>query len=349
VKHHALRSTLLGVLLAATGCGFGGGSQGTSAASTALGSTISGSTSGTTTQAPVCNKVVVETDQLTLSSAGVGQQLQASGYFTDGRVRDLSHLATWSVSDPTVATVDSQGYLWPIAAGTVSVQATYSSVNAAGTITVGAASVGATPANLLASIGALTAPDKLVVNPTVRNVVDANGTQQILVLGWWQATGVLTDVTQAATITVSDTTLASVDAFGVVTALGTGTVTITAAWQGQQATAELGLGSTAALANGDQPSVVTPPGTTVVVTTPPPLSYATAVLPILNGSCTSCHGVSQPALTPYSAAMSTAVTAGNPGASPIVQKTQPSGDMHFYLTAAQAQTISDWVQQGANP
>ena len=151
---------LCALLAVSSGCGGFGGSGGLPQAAR---STAPASTAAPGATAPLCNKVVVETDGLTLALGGIGQQLQASGYFTDGRVRDLTHLVTWSVSDPSVAAIDSQGYLWPIAAGSVSVQATCSNVRASGTLTVTAAAAGATPANLGAAIGALPPPDQLVV------------------------------------------------------------------------------------------------------------------------------------------------------------------------------------------
>jgi hypothetical protein len=298
---------------------------------------------------------------------------------TDGHIRDVTHVATWSVADPTIAVIDSNAFAWPLNAGTTAVQATYQGLSATGQLTVAPAATGSGPMPadaLQAALANIAAPTSLVVSPMQVNLVDPASSYQLLVWGWFGPENALADVTQAAQITISDPTIASVDSMGVVSELQAGTVTITCAWQGQQAAAEIAFGPRANLPQGNTPVVVgnaavaaangsmqaqsqattqttttqttTTQTTTTQTTTPPAVSYATDVLPILQSTCAACHGSSEPALSPYSAAMQF-VVAGNPGASLMVQKTQPGGSMAGMCTGAQQTTILQWVADGAAP
>ncbi len=324
ISRHSVLGATFGAVLVLQGCGgFGSnGSSGSSASAAVPGST----TSATSANAPVCNAVVVETDGVEIPQGVLAQQLMASGEFSDGRVRDLTHLATWTVSDPSIATIDSNAVAWPLGAGTVTITASYAGLRATGQLTVGISGAGVEPqAQLLAAIGALPVPDSLVLNPLARNLVDPSAQQQLCVWGWYGAQQALADVTQAASFTVSDPSIASIDSLGVLTALGTGTVTIKASWNSAQAQAQLMLGSGANLAGGNQPSVVgnatiaaakgqpslapqpapppapvsapapapapapqpspPPAPAPVPAPAPAPISYATDVLTILNQSC----------------------------------------------------------------
>ena len=61
-----------------------------------------------------------------------------------------------------------------------------------------------------------------------------------------------------------------------------------------------------------------------------------------------CHpNAGEPSLQTYSDTMAF-VVAGNSAASKICQKTL-GGSMTGYLSSAQAQTIKQWVDQGAKP
>lgn len=225
------------------------------AGSTSAAATAQSSSQGTTAAAaPTLTSIVVETDGLTISQPGLCQQLQAVGLYSDGHVRDVTSLATWTV-DPTVATIDTQACAWPVAAGTTAIQATVGSATASGTLIVASGVAPGSPSTLAAAILALPAPSGLVLNPGVRNLVDPGAQQQLVVLATW-ANGVTADVTTQAAFTLSDPTVASVDAGGLAVATGTGTITLTASWQGVTATSQLAFDPAAPLANGDAPSVL---------------------------------------------------------------------------------------------
>lgn len=84
--------------------------------------------------------------------------------------------------------------------------------------------------------------------------------------------------------------------------------------------------------------------------TPPPaptLTYTANVAPILAANCTGCHnGSNQFSLKTY-AQVSGYVVPGNSGQSKLVTSTQPGGKMAGFITAADAATIQQWVDQGA--
>lgn len=124
------------LLASSLGCGFGGG--GTAAAP---GSTVAPVSTASPTGPPALVRAVIETDGLTLASAGVGQQLTLTGVFSDGHPRDLTRAATWTFLDPAVAVVDSAGIAWARAAGDTRIQASVMGVVATGTLHVTAGAV----------------------------------------------------------------------------------------------------------------------------------------------------------------------------------------------------------------
>jgi hypothetical protein len=65
----------------------------------------------------------VEPGRRTLQNAGAHQQLLALGHYDDGSERDLTEGARWTVSDKSVAEVDTAGLLKAIGDGQVTVTA----------------------------------------------------------------------------------------------------------------------------------------------------------------------------------------------------------------------------------
>jgi hypothetical protein len=61
----------------------------------------------------------VEPGRRTLENAGSHQQLLAIGKYEDGSTRDLTGQAQWTVSDPSLASVDREGMLKAVADGKV--------------------------------------------------------------------------------------------------------------------------------------------------------------------------------------------------------------------------------------
>ena len=353
------------------GCGFGAGTGG-GGGSSAPGSTAAGS-AAPSYQIPsnvALRQIVIESDKLAVTISGGTQQVQCSGVFSDGHVRDLTHFAQWTVQDTTVATLDQHGVATPVAAGTTGISASFDGLTAQGTLNVGVGAVTtastsapAAPAgptwttdvfpllettlscktchapNGIGTVGGrmiltgnsstdftqlttsglvdttnpsssvilqkatntvshgggqqiaagsaqyttllgwitggaplgggasapaatpapATAPDMIMVNPPLRNLVDRNQAQQLLVLAWWSATGATLDVTRSVTWS-SSSSVASVDSYGLATGSGLGTVTFTCSWQGAVAQSQLAWDPMAPLVNGDMPSVVAVPG-----------------------------------------------------------------------------------------
>jgi adhesin/invasin len=132
-----MRRVLLLVLFA--GCGFG--IQGTPLS-------FSGSTSPASTaptgipQGVQLKSIVIETDNLSLSTPGFGQQLQATGICSDGHVRDLTHFVTWSIQDTQVASVDPSGIAHAVGAGTTTITASELGFSAKATLDVAASAIG---------------------------------------------------------------------------------------------------------------------------------------------------------------------------------------------------------------
>jgi uncharacterized protein YjdB len=127
-------------------------------------------------------------------------QMSATGTLDDGTTETLTSKATWSTSDPTIATISNTGVLQGVATGTATITASSSTVSGSTTVTVvvsGVASIQVSPTNASISSGQ---------------------TQQ------FKATAVLQDgeqrdVTNAVTWKSSNPAVATIDATGLATAL----------------------------------------------------------------------------------------------------------------------------------
>lgn len=152
---------------------------------------------------------------------GATVKFSASGTFSDGTSQDISSTVTWTSSDVTVATIDaSTGVATPVAVGTVTITATSGSIAGnAGLVVSGATVASITVAPATASIA-------------------AGSTKAFTATAQLSDGKTSYDVTSAAQWQSSDTTIATVTA-GVATAVKAGTVTITAQFNGQKATAAL--------------------------------------------------------------------------------------------------------------
>ena len=144
-------------------------------------------------------------------SVGLGntQPFIATGTYADTSTADLTSSVTWSLSDPTVASISAGGLATPIQTGTTTITATSGSVGGSTLLTVAASS--------LVSIA---------VTPLTPSVPQGN-TQQFI------ATGTFTDsstqnLTSSVTWTSSNTAVATIGSNGLVTSLATGSTTIRA-------------------------------------------------------------------------------------------------------------------------
>ena len=140
-------------------------------------------------------------------AAGLTEQFSASENYSDGSSKPLSG-ATWTTSDATVATVNSTGLVTTIKQGAIMVTATFGAVTGTAPLTVG-------PPTL----------KSISVSPQISTVA-AGFTQQ------FKATGNYSDGSSnglsGVTWTTSDTTVATINAAGLVTTLKQGLVTVTA-------------------------------------------------------------------------------------------------------------------------
>ncbi len=95
----------------------------------------------------------------------------------------------------------------------------------------------------------------------------------------------------------------------------------------------------------------TPGETPAPTPTPAPVSYASTIQPILNSSCTGCHGsAAGVTLTSYATTISV-VTPGNASGSLLYKSLTGDGvtrmPMGSPLSASQIQSVANWINQGA--
>jgi trimeric autotransporter adhesin len=194
--------------------------SGVAAGTTTISATL-GAVSGSTTltvNAPTIVSITVSPDGLTLG-AGIKQQYTATATYSDGSSQDLASGVTWTSSDNTVATVDTNGLATTAAQGTITITATVGSFSDTATLTV-------VPASLVS----------ISVTPATPSI--ALGTdQQFIATGFFNdgSTQQLPSVTWSS----SNVNIASINASGLATSTGTGTVTITATSGSVSGTASL--------------------------------------------------------------------------------------------------------------
>jgi uncharacterized protein YjdB len=137
------------------------------------------------------------------------QQLTATGSYSDGSSRDLTALVTWSSSSTAVATVDANGLLTAVKAGSSNISATLGSVSQSTTVTVTAptiASIAVTPVGLTLGIG--------INQQYTATATYSDGSSQ--------------DLASGVTWNSSTTSVATVNSSGLVTTVAAGNTTITA-------------------------------------------------------------------------------------------------------------------------
>src|SRR5436189_191525 len=137
------------------------------------------------------------------------QQFTATGNYSDGSSRDLTALVTWGSSSTAVATVDANGLVTAVAAGSTNISATLGSISNSTSLTVTAptiSSISVTPVGLTLGIG--------INQQYTATATYSDGSSQDLVNG--------------VTWSSSTTSVATVNNSGLVTTVGAGTTTITA-------------------------------------------------------------------------------------------------------------------------
>src|SRR5207253_587423 len=132
------------------------------------------------------------------------QQFTATGNYSDGSSRDLTALVTWGSSSTAVATVDANGLVTAVAAGSTNISATLGSISNSTSLTVTAptiSSISVTPVGLTLGIG--------INQQYTATATYSDGSSQDLVNG--------------VTWSSSTTSVATVNNSGLVTTVGAGT------------------------------------------------------------------------------------------------------------------------------
>ena len=169
--------------------------------------TVTGSASVAVT-APVLVSISVTPARASIAN-GTSQQFAATGTYSDGSTQTLTNSVTWSSSSTTVATIGSSGLATGTGVGSASITATSGSITASGTMNVG-------PAVLVS----------LAVTPV--NPSFALGTTQTLVATGTYSDGSTLVLTNTATWTTADGTIATVNSQGIASSVALGSTTVTA-------------------------------------------------------------------------------------------------------------------------
>ncbi len=168
-----------------------------------------------------------------VSLTGVGQtaQFTAVGSNQMGSAApttsNITNSVTWSVSNPSVATINSSGLATAIGAGEAQVIAQSGGVTATSDITV-----------TVPSSGSGSGSPTLSVGPTSVTETFDGETTQFIAMGSLNGT-TPQNVSSQVTWVSSNTQVATINSSGMATALGAGTSTITAYYAGISATATL--------------------------------------------------------------------------------------------------------------
>ena len=216
---------------------------GVAAGSTTISATLGSVTKSTTVTviAPTIASISVTPVGLTLG-IGINQQYTATATYSDGSTQDLVSGVTWSSSSTSVATINSSGLANTLAAGTTTITATVGSLSDTSTLTI-------VPAHLTS----------IEVSPSTPSIA-LGTTQQFTAVGNFDdgSTQLLPSVTWSS----SPIGISTIDAFGLATAVGTGTTTISATSGSVTGTATLTV-STATLVS----LAVTPANSTMAIGT----------------------------------------------------------------------------------
>ncbi|MGI5862649.1 MAG: beta strand repeat-containing protein [Myxococcales bacterium] len=159
---------------------------------------------------------------------GTELSMRATGTYSDGTVQDVTTLATWSVTDATIASVSnasgSNGVVTARSPGSTTLRATLQGKTASTTLTV-------TPATL---VGFRVAPTSVIL--------EYQGSQQIVATATY-SDGTVVDVTATTDWTSADPSIASVsttgNARGLVRAGRAGQTVVTASFGGKSATVDV--------------------------------------------------------------------------------------------------------------
>ena len=176
-----------------------------------------GSTHSSTPSTPSTPSSTVTLQSITVSPSapsltlGQSQQMLATALYSDGSNKDVTMSATWSSSDAAVASVNNAGMVQAKAQGSATITATMRGVH--GSAKLAANSSAATMTGLTISPASAAVGVGATLNFSAHSTMSDVSSQ---------------DITQSVGWSSSDSTVASVDNNGVMTAIKTGSTTITA-------------------------------------------------------------------------------------------------------------------------
>lgn len=178
-----------------------------------------------TTPAVVLSSLSVTAPFATLAT-GASLSLVATGTYSDGSKKDVSSTTTWTTSDATVAMVSGAGTVSGVAAGKVTIKAAFSGMEGTVKLTV------------------TVAPLALVMlDVTIDDASVPKGAKVQMIATATYADNSKKDLSATVTWTSSAPNLATIANDGLVTTLGTGTVTFTATLDGKTATESITITS----------------------------------------------------------------------------------------------------------
>ncbi len=157
-------------------------------------------------------------------TSGEGQQLAATGTYSDGTTQDLTSRVTWSSSAPSTVSVNSTGYATAVQAGNATVTAQLNSVS--GTLPITVSSASATSISVTPSTATLAAGQ---TQQYAAVATMSDGSQQTV------TNSVHWSVSPSSTATISNTSGQN----GLLTSSAAGTATVTAALGSTTGTAAL--------------------------------------------------------------------------------------------------------------
>ncbi|PYX94040.1 MAG: hypothetical protein DMG67_02630 [Acidobacteria bacterium] len=220
------------------------------------GSTLINATLGSTTGTSTLSVTAAVLDSIQISPTNskvilpATQQFTATGIYSDNHTQDLTSTATWSSSDPNVATIGSStGLATAVGPGTTTISATFNAVTGSTSLTV-------------------VALTSIAISPSDPNVVFGSKLQ--LTATGIYSDGGTRDFTGTAAWSSTNTGVATVNATGLVTSVHEGTSTIQATQSGVTGSTQLTViddvsvsispSSTSLSVNGPQQFTVTVTG-----------------------------------------------------------------------------------------
>lgn len=187
----------------------------------------------------VVDYLTIEPDPVILLK-GETQPLTVTAYYSDGSTKDVTALASYQVSDPSVAGI-SGGQVTALSVGSAVVTASYEGKSASATVSV------------------TSAVESISVEPN-SVTLQAGGSQQLTVTAHY-SDGTTADVTGQASYQSTDPAVASVTSDGVIAGIAPGSAAVTVSYEGKTASVPVTVagGENLPSAPNTGPVVVSPP------------------------------------------------------------------------------------------